>query len=282
MADNGQWFKLWCSADDDPDLGNLSNEDFGRWCKLGIYIKKHGTSGTIKLPAPALPLQNRFRVTSFEDVLKVLQLFPHISVVTDVTNATVTVNNWQYYQGDNSNERVRRFRERVTAKKRREEKRGEEKTLPPLPPSGEQRGKFPDESPSTALMAPALIPDSGQPVDGMPRRKRKREPSLATEYEPTWTQEPWPSVRKFVALYNQQAPLEWPKVELLSDTRVEKIKLYLRQFPKQQFWETVYKNARESRFCRIYKAANMEWILQKGRDGSENCLKIFEGKFDRE
>src|SRR3989304_6152508 len=36
MADQGLWFKLWCSAATDPDLQNLSNADFARWAKFGL------------------------------------------------------------------------------------------------------------------------------------------------------------------------------------------------------------------------------------------------------
>lgn len=126
MADNGIWFKLWIGADEDPDLGDLSLEDFARWCKFGLYLKKYGTDGTVVLKSPCLALQHKFRVTSFDDVLKCISMFPNCSV-TGVTNATVTWKNWQKYQGDNSRERVRKFRSRVTLKKRREEMRGDEK-----------------------------------------------------------------------------------------------------------------------------------------------------------
>lgn len=120
MADQNVWFKLWVGADDDPDLGNLSLDDFARWCRFGMYLKKHGSSGVIELKPPCLPLQQKFRLSSFDDVINVIRKFPNCNV-TGVTNATVTWNNWQRYQGDNSTERTRRWRERVTPKKRREE-----------------------------------------------------------------------------------------------------------------------------------------------------------------
>jgi len=133
VADQGQWFKLWVGADDDPDLGNLSNEDFGRWCKLGTYLKKHGTNGQITMPAPAIPLQNRFRVVTYKDVLNVLKLFPncvteemHNSSVSGETTLTVTWCNWSKYQGDFSTARVRKMRQMKRSKRRGEEKRGEE------------------------------------------------------------------------------------------------------------------------------------------------------------
>ena len=144
MADQGRWFKLWLTAEDDPDLGNLSLENFARWCKLGMYIKAHGTEGTLKVNAPAMPLQHKFRCNSFENVCEILKHFPNCAVTTDVTSVTVTWQNWKKYQGDNSSERVARFRSRVTVdvtpKKRREEKRrdkeekiGKKNVLPAVP-----------------------------------------------------------------------------------------------------------------------------------------------------
>lgn len=80
MADNGLWFKLWCSADDDPDLDNLDISDFGRYCKLGIHIKAHGTSGTIYLKPPQRALCAKFQVANFEALVEAIRRFPHVDV----------------------------------------------------------------------------------------------------------------------------------------------------------------------------------------------------------
>ncbi len=150
MADQGRWFKLWVSSKDDPNLSVLPIGDFGRWCKLGTYLKVHGTEGVVTLTKPLdpliiHPLQGGFQVATFDAVIDVISRFPNcdISSVTSGTAATVTYKiewrNWLKYQGDFSGDRVRKHRTKkadaVTAKKRREEKRKEEKknTLPPLP-----------------------------------------------------------------------------------------------------------------------------------------------------
>ncbi len=127
MADQGRWFKLWCSALHDNDLDNLTISDFGRWAKFGAHVKEQGTDGSIVLTAPARHICMLFQVEGWREMLECLHRLPHLKViVTGVTVATVTFLNWSKYQGDNSAERVRKFRERVTLKKRREEKRGEE------------------------------------------------------------------------------------------------------------------------------------------------------------
>ena len=127
MSDQGIWFKLWCGAEDDPNLGSLSNENFGRWCKIGLYIKKHGTDGTVVIPKPAIPLQTRFKVDTLDDVLCVLEEMPNITVSLE-TNLTVTMKNWRKFQGDFSSHRVRRFRGQMKRLKRRREERRREET----------------------------------------------------------------------------------------------------------------------------------------------------------
>lgn len=133
MADQGKWFKLHCGWDDDPHIDALSLEDQARWVKFGTYMKEHGTDGKVVLIEPARTLQNKFRVTAFDDVINLLKIFPNYDVgekqnstVTRVTSVTVTINNWYRYQGDFSRYRMRKFRSHVTAKKRGEEKRREE------------------------------------------------------------------------------------------------------------------------------------------------------------
>lgn len=145
MADQGLWFKLWTSVLDDPALRELSIEDFGRWCIFGAFLKKHGNDGMICLSSPATILQEKFRLSNYKSVVETLHKFPNCVVsekqnlnVTPVTILTVTWGNWLKYQGDFSRERTRMWRHRVTVKKRREEKRGEEKekrTIAPTPQS---------------------------------------------------------------------------------------------------------------------------------------------------
>lgn len=145
MADQGKWFKLHVDWDDDPHIDSLSLEDQVRWVKFGTYTKKHGTEGKIVLIDPCRTLQSKFRVNTFDEVISVLQKFPNYDVgekqqTTNnlVTSVTVTIKNWLKYQADNSKYRTRDWRERVTGKKRGEEKRGDKKRreqITPLPQS---------------------------------------------------------------------------------------------------------------------------------------------------
>jgi uncharacterized phage protein (TIGR02220 family) len=144
MADNGRWFKLWCSCASDPSLDNLPIADFGRWAKLGAIIKEQGTDGVLIISEPARLLCAALQVASFSELISCIQTFPNVTV-TSVTNANVTSKieyyNWWKYQGDFSGDRVKRhrakMRESVTAKKRGEEKRREEKRKEQEPSVGQ-------------------------------------------------------------------------------------------------------------------------------------------------
>lgn len=146
MADQGVWFKLWCSALSDPDLANLSLADFARWCILGTYIKAHGTAGELRLTAPARALSGLLQVGDFAALQEVFHRLPNVcmekdnSAVSSETVLIVSLRNWAKYQGDYSTHRVRKFREMKRSKRRGEEKRGEEKR-------GEEKKKYPPSSP---------------------------------------------------------------------------------------------------------------------------------------
>lgn len=150
MADQGRWFKLWCSSLNDIDIENLSLEDYARWVKLALLVKQQGDAGTLHISSPAFSLQNIFRVTSFEEALKCVRHMPNVvseeiksrreNDASHVTSVIVTFKNWRKYQHDSSAERMRRKRKRDAKSDalRGEEKRGEQKRreITPLPPKG--------------------------------------------------------------------------------------------------------------------------------------------------
>jgi len=122
MADQGRWFKLWCCANTDQVLSNLDVGDFGRWCKLGAYIKENGVNGILKMPMPARLLVHMLQVKDVTELVhKINNSLPNLSaeVVTqngdgDVTFLSVTYKNWRRWQADQSKFRMRTLR----AKKR--------------------------------------------------------------------------------------------------------------------------------------------------------------------
>ena len=135
MADNGLWFKLWCASLDDADLDNLDIADFGRWAKLGTYIKQHGQAGKVQISAPARTLCAMLQVADFCAFHAAVSRLPNVQINVHERSAemkqvgetilTVSFSNWAKYQGDFSTARVRKFRE--MKRSRGEEKRGDEK-----------------------------------------------------------------------------------------------------------------------------------------------------------
>lgn len=97
----------------------------------------------------------------------------------------------------------------------------------------------------------------------------------------------WPTPEAFVALYNTNTPADHPKVTLLTPERRKRILLYLDLFPDKPFWEQVYVELSLSPFLRGQKASKdrrpvkrgFDWLLSKGEDHLENCVKTFEGKY---
>ena len=133
MADNGKWFKLWCASVNDPDLSNLDIANYGRWAKMGAYIKEHGTDGSVTLKEPSYVITAMLQLPALKDVIKCFEEMPNVTVTTETfayVSFTIKYDNWLKYQGDFSSERVRKFREKNTqmkrSKRRGEEKRGDE------------------------------------------------------------------------------------------------------------------------------------------------------------
>lgn len=93
-----------------------------------------------------------------------------------------------------------------------------------------------------------------------------------------------------VELYNKLTPDECPAVTTLSPGRRAKAKQYLTAFPKVEFWEQVFRRVHESKFLRGHANSNghgsfrfdFDWMLTKGKDGSENAVKVFEGRYTDE
>lgn len=112
MSDQGKWFKLWASALDDPDLENLSLENWARWARLGVYIKKHGMNGKLRIRKPANALLSLLRCATFSQLEETLRAFPNYLLEGSENSVTFTVTckNWSKYQRDFSGDRVKRFR----------------------------------------------------------------------------------------------------------------------------------------------------------------------------
>lgn len=196
MADQGLWFKLWCAALDDPQLDNLPMDDFGRWAKLGAFLKRHGRAGEVRIEAPARLLCAAFQVPDFAALVAMFQRLP--GVIMRSANGSVPVGtivyvsllNWAKYQGDLSTSRTRRFRarERSRGEEKEKEKEKETRVLSPTSlttdPFADQHGKGttatvpPHEPPAEPMIAPTFWAQINQALEDCPtlgRAPRLRE-----------------------------------------------------------------------------------------------------------
>lgn len=292
MADQGLWWKLWTSALDDPDLGNLENGTWAQWAKLALYIKRHGTGGRIELAPPARVLCSLLQVPNYQSLCEIIATLPNVTIqVSDtqegenealhhVTNAIVTYENWQHYQRDNSIERVRKFRERVTHKKREEEMRREEMRREEILSSSDMK----------------MFSQNGNG-----HQPKNRDETLATEEEMQTSastfkkhrttsiplQGPWVSVAALIHKYNEETPDELAACTKESEGIIDKARKLLRQFPEEEFWTETFEQIHASLFLRGVRPdsqgksfhCDLPWILSRGKDGIENVIKIHDGRY---
>jgi len=97
----------------------------------------------------------------------------------------------------------------------------------------------------------------------------------------------WGTPEALKVLYNELTPDELPAVTKLSPARIIKAKKYLAMFPEREWWVETFAQIRASLFLRGLKPgkghehfkADFDWLLSKGKDGTENALKVNEGKY---
>ena len=97
----------------------------------------------------------------------------------------------------------------------------------------------------------------------------------------------WGRPEQLIDLYNRLAPQGLARVTRLSPGRRTKARKYLAAFPEREFWVRCFTELRFSRFLQGLASSpghesfrgDLDWLLTKGRDGSENAVKTAEGKF---
>lgn len=99
---------------------------------------------------------------------------------------------------------------------------------------------------------------------------------------------PWGTPEELAALFNESTPDNVPSVRILRGKRREKALRYLRLFPERSFWEEVFAQYRRSKWLQGLTpprdghesfTPDFDWLLSVGKDGSENVLKVHDGKY---
>lgn len=98
----------------------------------------------------------------------------------------------------------------------------------------------------------------------------------------------WGTPEALIALYNADTPAEFASVTTLSPGRRSKANKYLSAFPRRDFWVQVFAECCASSFLRgltvgkdgrTFHGSTLDWLLTKGKDGTENCVKVAEGNY---
>ena len=97
----------------------------------------------------------------------------------------------------------------------------------------------------------------------------------------------WPDPYLLIEKYNQETCEDLPAVEKITPARLKKARYYLQLFPEETFWSEVFRQVNASSFLRGKQSQNghtsfrgdFDWLLTKGKDGTENVAKVWEGKY---
>lgn len=97
----------------------------------------------------------------------------------------------------------------------------------------------------------------------------------------------WPSPMLLIEKYNKETPDSLPAVEKVTPARLRKARDYLKIFADESFWSEAFQEIAKSDFLLGLKGsngheafkANFDWLLTKGKDGTENVVKVFEGRY---
>jgi hypothetical protein len=99
---------------------------------------------------------------------------------------------------------------------------------------------------------------------------------------------PWSSRFCLIQKYNRESPDNVPTVTSISKTRLLREQAFLRQFPDEAWWTQTFLQYHRSRFLSgksppgnghgSFKP-DFDWLLSKGKDGVENCVKVHDGRY---
>ena len=98
----------------------------------------------------------------------------------------------------------------------------------------------------------------------------------------------WGSSYCLMLKYNKESPGNVPTVKSPSKNRVVREMEYLRMFPDENWWTQTFLQYHRSRFLSGQTTPgnghgnfkpDFDWLLSKGKDGIENCVKVHDGRY---
>lgn len=93
---------------------------------------------------------------------------------------------------------------------------------------------------------------------------------------------------QLIDLFNELTPDRTPAVVTRSPERLRKARQYLARFPAEVFWRETFAQFHRSDFLRGLSkrtnghesfVADFDWLMSKGKDGTENFVKVHDGRY---
>jgi hypothetical protein len=234
------------------DTRPCSLEARGAWIDLCCILWESKTRGQITWPISAFDqfwgtVERDHLIYSASEILEELETLGICDVVTlDNTNVTVTCRRMyrEEVQRNQTRERVKRHR----TKSSNANVRGRYQKSEVIYQISDKEKK--------KIIHPISIPKWGDP-----------------EY--------------LIGKYNTETPDQLPAVEKSTPARLTKARAYLKIFPEESFWTEAFSEIGKSPFLQGLQnsnghgnfKANFDWLLTKGKDGTENVVKVFEGRY---
>ena len=133
-----------------------------------------------------------------------------------------------------------------------------------------------------SIGSPGLAPPSTE-EDRIPKKTEEDRIPNAAAAEPP----PWPSPAALLVLWDEHAPPGLPRMKTLSPGRARKLTMILRVFPERRFWLEAIAEYPSSQFLLGRRngqghenfTADLEWLSQRDKSGTENIVKVHEGRY---
>lgn len=138
-----------------------------------------------------------------------------------------------------------------------------------------------------SLQVDSVEAQPGPRREGSGREGKGEETTLRPRDEDTGPSDRL-TAERLIDLFNELTPDRTPAVVTRSPERIRKARQYLAKFPAEAFWRETFTQIHRSDFLRGLSkptnghgsfVADFDWLMSKGKDGTENAVKVHDGRY---
>lgn len=132
-------------------------------------------------------------------------------------------------------------------------------------------------------------PTANQPLTtaGEVREREKERKKQLPSPRRLPDQASWPAPEALFLKFNSETPDNCPAINSVSEGRIKKAKTYIAMFPDEEWWTATFRQYHRSRFLRgeandnghKHFTPDIDWLLSRGQDGTENAVKVHDGRY---